>query len=134
MATGGFLVRALVFWLVLAVTGVANGFLRQLVLTPWLGEPVSRPLSGITLIILIYLAVWVFLKLTGPAAAPSAYWAAGFLWVALTAGFEIVLGTAMGMTLSELLGAYDLRSGNLWLVDMVAILVAPRLLAFLLFR
>ena len=134
MATGSFVLRALAFWVVLAICGVANGFLRQLILTPALGERISRPLSGLTLIVLLYLATFLFLRLTGPAEHASAYWIAGLLWVVLTVAFEIVLGTGMRMPFGELLAAYDPRTGNLWLIDVLAILLALPLLARVAFR
>jgi hypothetical protein len=54
------------YWLVLFGLAALNGALREFVLTPRLGAAVARPLSAITLIALLAIAIAFFVGWQGP--------------------------------------------------------------------
>ena len=112
-------------WLPLPVLCVLSGVLRQLPLTPHLGEPAACPLSGLSLSLLI--AAYVVLLGRRRRLAPGPTRATGGLWLVLTVAFELLLGYyAAGDSWSRLLANYDITSGNLWLLDVVWVAAAPR--------
>lgn len=53
----------------------------------------------------------------------------GLVWVLLAIVFECLLGFALGRSWADLLAAYDMSSGNLWLLVVVCVGCAPWLAA-----
>ena len=49
----------------------------------------------------------------------------GLLWAGLAVVFESLLGLAMGRALADVLAAYDMASGNLWLLVVLCVGCAP---------
>mgnify|MGYP006906720060 CR=1 FL=1 len=117
----------LLSWLPLPFLGVGNGIFREAVLKPRWGESVARPMSGITLIILIALYVLVLRRFrTVPSSDALVI---GLTWVGLTIAFEFLFGYFVAKhTMAQLLANYDITTGNLWLVVVVWAGVAPYLL------
>lgn len=120
--------KSILIWLSIIPLAILNGGLRDAFLTPRLGENWAQPISGIILILLIFIVSFIFIPRIGKG-APKTYWKIGILWVALTIVFETVLGLAMGNTLTELLRAYDVTTGNIWLLVILFIGIAPWLVA-----
>jgi len=77
---------------------------------------------------LLFLVSFVFIPRIGKG-IPKTYWKIGVLWVALTIVFETILGLAMGNTFTELLKAYDVTTGNLWLLVVIFTGIMPWLVA-----
>jgi hypothetical protein len=120
--------KALAIWLVILVLAIANGLLRESVLFPAFGNPLSLVLSGLLLCALIifvaYLSLpWLEINRSGQ------LWAVGLGWLALTLVFEFSFGIMQGKSFSELLEAYTLRGGNLWVVVLATTALAPYLAA-----
>ncbi len=90
-------------------------------LTPWLGEAVSRPVSAIILSILILLLV-VFVL---PRFAKRHLVAIGIVWVVATVIFETVMGLSAGQTIGEIARAYNPLTGNWWLLVVLVTGIAP---------
>jgi hypothetical protein len=121
--------KALALWLLLALLGVLNGFLREFLLSPFLGPRLALPLSGITLALFVFLLTWFALPWLGALRAPH-YWRVGGLWLLLTVQFEFVFGRLVsGKSWAALLQAYDLSRGNLWLLVLLSIVCSPYLAA-----
>ncbi|GAB3765464.1 hypothetical protein GCM10028796_22790 [Ramlibacter monticola] len=119
-------VRALLVWLTILVLAVANGALREALLTPRLGRNTSLLLSGILLSALVLLVARIsvgWLK----ADSANTSWRVGALWAGLTLVFEFGFGSLVQhKTGSEMLQPYLFRDGNIWPVVLVVILIAPR--------
>jgi hypothetical protein len=107
---------------------ILNGGLREAFLTPRLGESCAQPISGIILIFLLFIVSFIFIPRIGKGLSKT-YWKIGILWVAMTIVFETILGLAMGNTFTELLKAYDITTGNLWLLIVLLTGVMPWLVA-----
>jgi len=121
--------RALAFWLLLAVVAILAGALRESLLRPLLGEPWAHRIGTLVLCGILWVLIDRFISRLDPAAGPGELWAIGALWLALTVSFEFIFGRfATGHSWAELLGAYDLRSGQLWLLVPLTLLLAPPLL------
>ncbi len=118
--------KSLLLWVLLIPLAILNGGLREKVLTPWLGLDYSLPLSGLLLILMIFLLCYVGIPRLGKASAFT-YIMMGLCWMLLTILFEFVLGLFMGNTFVKLLYAYNITTGNLWLLVVLFIGIAPYL-------
>jgi hypothetical protein len=124
---GGFnvILRAVAVWGALLILAVLNGGVRDIWLSPWLGDTIGRALSTVLLCGLILLISWVTIGWIRPATARAAL-SVGALWLALTLAFELGVGHyGFGKAWSELLADYDLRRGRVWLAVLVVTLLAP---------
>ena len=120
--------KSILIWLSIIPLAILNGGFRDVFLTPLLGESCAQPVSGIILILLIFIVSFIFIPRIGKG-TPKTYWKIGILWVALTIVFETILGLAIGNTLTELLKAYDITTGNLWLLIVIFTGIAPWIVA-----
>lgn len=122
-------------WVLLALGAIANGGLRQAVLSPWLGEGIARVLSIVILLVLIVaVSVWC-IRAWWMRLPARALLLIGASWAVASALFEFGLGRlAFGMDWSELLAAYDLSAGQYWILAPIGMLVGPALAGRLLRR
>ena len=118
------MIKSLPAWLLIIPLAILNGVLRDTLLSPWLGPQVALPLSGVLLCGLILLvAAFALPRLVrGPA---RLFWWIGLFWMLLTVLFESAFGLANGSTVRQLLTAYDVTSGNLWLLVVLYTAIAP---------
>ena len=120
--------KSILVWLSIIPLAILNGAFREVFLTPWFGERYSQPVSGIILCFLIFVVSFVLLPRIGKG-EQRIYWKIGVLWIALTLVFETIFGLATGSSFGELLRAYDITTGNLWLLVVIFIGFAPWLAA-----
>ena len=119
------IIRALVIWFVLLILAVVNGGVRDTWLSPWLGDTLGRALSTLTLSALILLSTWLTIGWMQPRTVAAAL-TIGVLWLALTLGFEFLVGHyGFGKPWQELLADYDVRRGRIWVIVLPVTLVAP---------
>jgi hypothetical protein len=123
------LLRALAVWIGILVLASANGALRDLVMTPRLGDPVARAISTVLLCGLVLLVTWLTLRWIGPCSRTDAI-VIGGVWVACTLAFEFLAGHYLfRKPWVELLADYDLRRGRIWIAVLVVTFAAPCLIA-----
>ena len=120
--------KSILIWLSIIPLAILNGIFREEVLTDWLGAEYSLPISGITLSLLILIISFLFIPKLGRGTTKT-YWLIGLLWVALTLLFETGMGLFMGKTFYEIVNAYDVTTGNLWLFVVLFIGCTPQLVA-----
>jgi hypothetical protein len=85
------------------------------------------PISGVSLSMLIFVFALVVAPWLG-ASAGAHYVAAGVTWLLITMLFEFLFGYyAMGKSWAQLLGAYDVVEGNLWVLVLISTAVSPYL-------
>ena len=106
--------RSLFVWLLIVPLAILNGGLRNHVIEPMIGR-YAQPISGIILCILIFCVCLIFIPRLGNGSQIT-YVILGILWVVITIAFEFLMGFIEGFTLDELLSAYDITTGNLWLI------------------
>jgi len=111
---------------------IANAALREFVLLPVVGVA-AQPLSGVTLATL--LAVYAFIVLRhwiGPGSF-FARWLLGVIWAALSLLFEYILIALSHdrpfQTLLESLSLSAMADGNLFVLTVLLLLVAPAVLS-----
>ena len=116
--------KSFLIWLSIIPLAILNGGFREMFLTPKLGERCAQPISGIILLMLIFFVSFIFIPRIGNGSKKT-YWKIGLLWVTLTIVFETSLGLTMGDSMTALLKAYDVTTGNLWLLIVLFIGIAP---------
>ena len=118
--------RALLVWLTLSVVAVVNGAIRQFLILPVVGPYAGHVVSSVTLSLLILLVAWLSIRWIGPPTVRQA-WLVGVLWLSATVAFEFLAGHYLFRNpWPKLLADYDVRQGRVWVVVLVATLLAPR--------
>jgi hypothetical protein len=117
--------RALLVWLLLLIVAVANGALREGLITPRFGEAAGHVVSTLTLCAAILAAAWATIRWIGVAARRDAVRVGG-LWVLLTLAFELLAGHYLfGAPWQRLLADYDVLRGHIWILVPVTTALAP---------
>lgn len=117
--------RAFLVWLALVIVAVLNGGLRQLILIPRLGESWGHVLSTLTLSSAIAGVAWFTMPWLQPT-LPIGAWKIGVLWLVLTIAFEFLAGHYLfRQPWSVLVADYNLARGRIWVLVLIATLVAP---------
>jgi hypothetical protein len=123
------MLKTTTIWASFIPIAIANGAFREKCLVPFLGQRLALPLSGISGSILFILLTYFTLPWLGPL-MPRHYRLIGLAWLAMTVLFEFLFGRLMAhKSWGELLQAYDLTTGNLWLLVLLVIVVSPYLAA-----
>jgi hypothetical protein len=121
--------RAALTWLALLAAMVGNGTIRVLAMEPRLGEHLARQAASLTGCIVILALTAVFLGWIG-AVTTRALFAVGALWLALTLGFELLVGRYVsGASWESLLADYDVGKGRLWPMVLIVVFLAPWLVS-----
>jgi len=112
-------------WFGLIPLMVGNGIGRELVYASLLGDLYAHQVStlvGVLLLGLYTLVVFPWLRITEPRQALRV----GLLWVLLTLCFEFAFGHYLvGHSWHRLLEDYNLLGGRVWLLFLLAMLLAP---------
>ena len=120
-------IKSLPTWLMIIPLAVLNGALRDFALRSLLGW-YALPVSGVLLCGMILLLAW--LRVPRFVRGGSRQLAlAGVVWAVLAVIFECMLGIALNRQWVDLAAAYDVSSGNLWLLVVVCVGCAPWLAA-----
>ena len=121
------LLKSFLIWSSIIPIAFINGGLREVILIPRLGK-MAFPISGALLIMSIFFVSVVFIpKLDS--ATPETYIVMGILWMCMTVAFEFSLGFIRKIPFSKMLEAYNITSGNLWLLVVIFIGLVPFLVA-----
>ena len=121
------IIKSLPTWLMIIPLAVLNGALRDFALHPLLGW-YALPVSGVLLCGMIVLLTWLRVPRFGNCGLRQLV-LVGVVWAVLAVIFECLLGVALNRPWVDLAAAYDLRSGNLWLLVVVCVGLAPWLAA-----
>ena len=120
-------IKSFLVWLMIIPLAVINGLVRDCVIQPLLGR-YALPLSGIALCGLVLALTWLCIPRLGVSRSGQVV-GMGLVWAILAIVFECLLGFALGRSWADLLAAYDMSSGNLWLLVVVCVGCAPWLAA-----
>jgi len=119
------LFKTVAIWISILVLAVANGWLREAVLTPSLGRTAGLLLSGSLLSLVILAVAYASLPWLG-AESTAELITAGSIWLILTLAFEIGYGYLIqGKSWPAILQAYTFHDGNLWPLVLWITAIAP---------
>lgn len=117
--------RAFCIWILIIFAESVHGTLREMFVSPLLGDMRARQLGVVTgsvmiLAIATLSAGWLGLRETRMLIT------VGLLWVFLTVAFEIVLGVAIfGYSWERVRSDYDIGAGGLMPLGLIVLLFAP---------
>ncbi len=118
-------IKAVAVWLAIAVLAVINGTVRNSLIAPYLGEHSGHVISTVILCGVIFLVAWMANPWLNLGSARAAF-AVGLLWILLTIAFEFLAGHFLfGHSWQRLIADYNLARGRVWVLVLLAILVAP---------
>ncbi|NUM76282.1 hypothetical protein HUU40_18110 [candidate division KSB1 bacterium] len=119
------ILRYTLAWLILMVTAIINGAIRESVYKNSLGELHAHQLSTLTGIILFGVIIWSLSRLWPLASAKQA-WTVGLIWLAMTIAFEFLFGHFVaGHPWSTLLQDYNIFAGRVWPLVLIWTTIAP---------
>ncbi|MEG1574650.1 MAG: hypothetical protein RR341_06235 [Bacteroidales bacterium] len=118
------ILKSLLIWILILPFAILNGGFRDKILIPALGERDSFVISGLILMLIIFLLVLALLPKLGKQ-TNKLYWLMGFVWVGCTLFLETGMQLLSGISFLEILQTYDLSTGNLWSMIVVFIGFAP---------
>lgn len=123
------LLKATGLWLVILAMAIVNAGIREKLLAPLIGPAVALPVSGALLTVIVLLVAWLTVPLFGTL-RERIFLSIGVLWFALTLAFELLLGRLIaGQSWLEIIQVFDVSQGNLFVMALLATLVAPWLMA-----
>ncbi len=118
------LIRYKMAWLVLPLMAIFNGVLRDLTYSHVFGDHLARQISAVLFIAIIVAFVIALNERIRPETNGEA-WAVGITWLILTITFELIVTLLGGGTLNDHLNQYDITSGNLWILVVITVCIAP---------
>lgn len=117
--------RALAAWIVIIAAESVHGTIRELFISPAVGDLLARQISFFTGLIIIFCIALLLIRWIG-ARARRDLLLIGLLWSVLTFCFEIWIGILVfGLTWDQILKDYDLFSGRLMTLGLIAMLLMP---------
>lgn len=119
--------RYFVAWLGLLAVAVANGVLRLATFGGTMDELAAHQLSTLIGAAALGLAIWFIVRRWPPSSGREAL-SVGLTWAVLTIAFEFFMGLVLaGKPLAEVLAAYDVLAGRVWVFLLIWIALAPLL-------
>ncbi len=112
----------------MVIVAIGNAMIREL-LVPMIGAGLALPASGVLLSLFIFLVAFLAVPFFG-STENKAYVFVGMLWFVLTLAFEFVFGHCVaGKPWHEIMQVFNITRGNLFIVALLATLIAPWLSA-----
>lgn len=120
------LVRPLAVWLGIAFLAVCNGVVRELVIAPRTTPYAAHVISTLLLVgIVLGVSYWYF---SDTDYTRVELLAIGVVWVVLTVVFEFGVGYVEDGSIQPVLDQYDVLAGQIWVLVLLALFVAPLLI------
>ena len=120
--------RYLLAWFPMVLLAIFNGGLRDFTYAQMVSQVHAHQISTVTLIFVFTIYVW-FLGRIWPLASLRQAALVGTVWLTLTVAFEFAMGRFIsGLSWEEMFRAYDISSGNLWILVPLAVALLPSLM------
>jgi len=117
--------KYLLAWFPMVFLAILNGIIRDTTYGQAVSHELAHQVSTISLILIFTVYVW-FLSRTWPLCSLAQSAAIGAIWLALTVAFEFAMGRFIsGLSWEEMLRAYNLLSGNLWILVPLSVGLLP---------
>ncbi len=123
---------ALAIWLLLFVVAFGLGAVRELLITPAIGEPLAHVVGTLAFVAVLLGIAVAFVRRIRPRCSLTDLWLVGLLWLALTLAFEFLFfHYAAGKSWEVLLADYNVLQGRIWVLVPLTELVGPPLIGWL---
>lgn len=117
---------ALAAWVALVVLAIANGALREAVFVPAVGTAAGQVASTLLLCVVVLLVAALYLSRLPVIPGRAELVGVGVLWALLTVAFEFAFFVGvMGESVATVAAAFDVSSGQLWVLVPLTTLIAP---------
>lgn len=117
-------------WIILAILALLNGWFRNQYKKN-LGELMAHQLSTIMFTGIVFFITYFFVKFSRISAISDLI-LTGIVWVILTIIFEFLFGHyVFKNSWSKLLADYNISKGRIWIIVLIALLLAPYLVYLL---
>lgn len=118
-------IKALLAWLAIIVAETLHGILRVILLTPIVGEIRGKQIGVLFGSAIIFAIACMTVRWIG-VFDRSRLLAIGALWVALTVGFEVILGRAvLGLNWNDIAADLDPRNGSFMVLGLLFMIICP---------
>ena len=115
---------AFLIWAMIIPIAILNGGFREYVLVKLGG--LARPLSGIILSVCIFIVAYLLVPKIKNCVKRDYFWI-GVMWFVLTNLFDLSAYIRSGEGFAGLLQAYNIFTGNTWLLVVLSALTSPML-------
>ena len=114
-------------WIPMLFIAILNGAVHEVWLMNYFGELRAHQVSSATGIVLLGVYIWVIIRNWRPESGATAI-AVGPMWLAMTVAFEFLSGFYVrGLSWNQLLQAYNLFAGQVWVLVLAWVTVTPYL-------
>jgi len=111
-------------WFGMMAIAIVNGTIRDFTYKPYTGALAAHQISTLTLL-LCFAVFFRMLTLRWPITSARQAWIIGSVWLLMTLAFEVGIGRFAGKSWNDLLHAYDVFSGQVWLFIPLWVLIGP---------
>lgn len=119
------LIKASGAWLVMLLAAFLNGAIREIVITPLLGERVGHVASVFLLSVAVFGIACGFVRVLGPLPSQTLFLVGG-LWLVLSVGFELgFFHYVMHVSWERLLADYNILQGRLLIIVWLSTFLSP---------
>ncbi len=126
-------INSALMWFLFAIIAIINGSIRNFVYGKYMKELRAHQISSIIFTLLIFIFTGVFLKIQGREFSILSLILIGSGWLIGTILFEFIFGHyVMKHPWEKLLHDYNIFKGRLWALTLVANLIAPLLMGYVL--
>lgn len=124
-----FYIKSIGFWFILSVIALINAIIRELtykpLLTPYIGKW-AHQISSITGILLIFGAIYIFLKRIKNIYSKNDLIFVGLIWIFMTVIFESLMSILIRkLSFADILQAYYFWQGETWIFVLISLVVSP---------
>lgn len=116
--------RASLVWMLIMLAETGHGVVREVFIAPAIGGLRARQLGVLAGCVIIFVIAWLTARWMG-ASSQRQQFRVGAYWVLLTLVFEVLLGRALGMSWSRILGDYHPMHGGYMLFGLAFMFLAP---------
>ncbi|EPG76180.1 hypothetical protein LEP1GSC058_0615 [Leptospira fainei serovar Hurstbridge str. BUT 6] len=119
------MIRYILSWLLLLIFALLNATVRELTYKSVFGEFLSHQISVLTGILFLAIPIWFITKYL-PFKDKSQAFKVGIVWIILTETFEFLMVTiSMKRSFQEFLQAHNIFAGELWIIILIWVGIAP---------
>jgi hypothetical protein len=126
---GQVFIRSVAIWLLIICAEILHGILRAILLVPLVGELRSNQIGVFTGSAIIIVIACLTIRWIG-ATRTAELLAVGFLWLLLTAAFEVLFGRfVMGLSWQRIGSDYNVLHGGLLPLGLLLLFFSPMIAA-----
>ena len=124
-----------IFWFVMVLIAIANGFFGDKIVSRYLGEYGSHLYKTAFIIAVIFIGSRIYVTSYAPEPVFQSAIETGVLWFFCSLTFESIFGHyVFGFPWEKLLADYRIWQGRLWSLVLASEIIAPALNAWLIGR